>query len=51
VGNDGVTYTFPAVNGPWDLQIQISPKSAGVHSFRVQVAGADRIDAKSLVFP
>jgi hypothetical protein len=51
LGNDGVTYTFPAVNGPWDMQIELSPKVAGNHHFRIQVVGADPIDAETFIFP
>lgn len=51
LGNDGVSYTFPAAHGPWDVQIQLAPKSAGSHSFRIQVFGAEPIDAKVFVFP
>ena len=51
LGNDGVTYTFPAINPPWDMQIQLSPKSPGTHAFRIQIVGADPIDAKAFIFP
>jgi hypothetical protein len=51
LGNDGVTYTFPATNPPWDMQIQLSPKSVGTHAFRIQVAGAAPIDANTFIVP
>lgn len=51
VGNGGYTYVFPATTSPATIQIALSPPSAGLRHFRVQVTGSEPIDASVFVFP
>lgn len=51
IGRGGYTYVFPATAGPATVQIALSPPSAGLTKFRVQVAGSEPIDASVFVFP
>ncbi|WP_109485629.1 hypothetical protein [Occallatibacter savannae] len=51
IGNDGYTYVFPATTSPATIQIALSPPSAGLRHFRVQVAGSEAIEASVFVFP
>jgi hypothetical protein len=51
IGNGGYTYEFPATNSPATIQIALSPPSAGLKHFQVQVAGSEPINASVFVFP
>lgn len=51
IGNGGYTYVFPATASPATIQIALSPPSAGLRHFHVQVAGSEPIDATVFVFP
>jgi hypothetical protein len=51
IGNSGYTYVFPATAGPAMIHISLSPPSAGMQNFRVQVAGSEPLDASVFVFP
>ncbi len=51
MGNDGVTYTFPATKPPTIAEIQLEPSFPGSHHFRVQVLGGQPIDASVFVVP
>jgi len=51
IGSSGYTYVFPVTSSPGTIQIALSPPSAGLRHFRVQVAGSEPIDASVLVFP
>jgi hypothetical protein len=51
LGDNGITYTFPATQAPATVEIEIEPSFPGVHRFRVQVAGGGPIEARVLVVP
>lgn len=51
IGNGGYTYVFPATTAPATIQIALSPPSAGMRHFSVQVAGSEPLNANVLVFP
>jgi hypothetical protein len=51
MGDDGITYTFPATETPAIAEIQLQPSFPGSHHFRVQVLGGQPIDANVIVVP
>lgn len=51
VGNGGVTYTFAATTTPLTIQIELKPSFIGSHHFNIGVAGAQTIEAGSVVLP
>ena len=55
VGNDGITYTFPATQAPATVQIALEPSFPGAHPFRLQLLNGatiqDTIEAKIYVVP
>ncbi len=51
LGEDGITYTFPATQGPATVQIALEPSFPGLHSFKMRLPGEDPIEAKILVVP
>jgi len=51
MGDDGITYTFPATRTPAIAEIQLQPSFPGLHHFRVQVIGGQPIDATVFVVP
>jgi hypothetical protein len=51
IGNEGITYQFPATGGSSTVQIQLEPSFPGVHAFRVQVDGSTPIDGTVTVVP
>lgn len=51
IGQDGITYTFPASAGPADVQIQFQPSDPGIHRFRIDVPNVTSISARVLVLP
>jgi hypothetical protein len=51
IGAGGLTYLFPAVRGPADVQFQLEPTEPGTHRFRISVPGEPAIDARVFVLP
>jgi hypothetical protein len=51
LGNDGITYTFPATQAPAVVQIALEPSFPGSHPFRIALQGEPPIDAKVFVMP
>jgi hypothetical protein len=51
VGNDGITYVFPATQSPADVQISLQPSMPGSYPFRIQMAGEAPIEAHIFVVP
>jgi hypothetical protein len=51
VGEDGISYTFPASVSPAEIQIQLQPSDVGLHRFRVRIPQVAAIEARVLVLP
>jgi hypothetical protein len=51
IGENGITYTFPATKAPASVQIALEPSFPGLHSFKMQLPGRDAIEAEILVVP
>jgi hypothetical protein len=51
LGNDGITYLFPATQTPATVEIQLQPSFPGRHHFTVQVAGGQPISGSVTVVP
>jgi hypothetical protein len=51
VGDDGLTYTFPASRPPAMVQLVLEPAGPGLFDFTIGVAGAQPVHAKVFVVP
>lgn len=51
VGNDGVTYTFPARGGESEAAFELQPSGPGVHWIYMQVQGKVPVSARVIVLP
>jgi hypothetical protein len=51
VGQDGVTYTFPATAVPAVVQLSLESSFPGRHPFTLQVPGSDPVQANVIVVP
>jgi hypothetical protein len=51
VGNGGVTYVFPANEGPATVEVELEPSFPGVHHFHAQVVDGGPIEGTVTVFP
>ena len=51
VGNDGISYIFPATQSPADVQISLEPTAPGAHTFRIQMPGEAPIEGNIVVMP
>lgn len=51
VGEDGLTYTFPASKPPASVQLALEPAGPGLFDFTIGVTGAQPVHAKVFVVP
>lgn len=51
IGGGGITYTFPATQGPAAVEIMLQPSFPGRHSLRIQSLGSTSIDESIFVVP
>ncbi len=51
VGNDGLTYSFPATQPPGIVEIALQPDGPGIFSFAIRSPGSEPLYAKVLVLP
>lgn len=51
VGNNGITYVFPANGNGISVQISLEPSSPGVHRFRMGVPDAGDVQGDIVVMP
>ncbi len=51
IGNGGITYTFPALPGPAEIQFGLLPPSSGLKHFTVGIPGGQQITEPVLVLP
>ena len=51
VGNGGITYVFPALDGPAMIQIGLQPSDIGLHRITVGIPGMEQVHARVLVLP
>jgi hypothetical protein len=51
IGDDGLTYTFPASRPPASVDLALQPTTPGVFDFTVGVVGAEQVHGKVGVVP
>jgi hypothetical protein len=51
IGDDGITYTFPAQGGKTEVQFALESSFPGVHRFTLQVPGKKAVGARVVVMP
>ncbi len=51
IGNDGITYTFPAASGVMDVQLALEPSFPGYRGFTMQIPGRQAVGAHIVVVP
>ncbi len=51
VGEDGITYTFPAEPHSAVIEFALEPGSTGIYDLAVGIPGSERLQAKILVVP
>ncbi len=51
VGNDGFTYTFPALPAPARISLSLEPASPGIYDFTIGVPGREMVHRHVVVVP